>query len=149
MDSPSRYSRRAAVSPEVLEWVFIHRALYRFNSNAKRGRNMGRVIWLLAGAIVLIVLICGGGVIFLKTRADGFSARGQPTALEHWAARQARSMALPASAKDRTNPVPASTEVLAEARAHWADHCTSCHANNGSGASETGKHMYPPAPDMR
>jgi mono/diheme cytochrome c family protein len=110
---------------------------------------MGRVIWLLAGAIALIVLVCGGGLIFLKTRADGFSARAQPTALEHWAARQARSMALPAGARDRTNPVPASAEVLAEARAHWADHCASCHSNNGSGASETGKHMYPPAPDMR
>jgi mono/diheme cytochrome c family protein len=98
---------------------------------------------------VLIVLVCCGGVIFLKTRADRFSARAQPIAFERWVARQARSMAMPASAKDRTNPVPAAVEVLAEARAHWADHCASCHSNNGSGASEAGKYMYPPAPDMR
>jgi mono/diheme cytochrome c family protein len=39
--------------------------------------------------------------------------------------------------------------VLADARAHWADHCAVCHANNGSGDTEMGKHMYPPAPDMR
>jgi Cytochrome C oxidase, cbb3-type, subunit III len=35
------------------------------------------------------------------------------------------------------------------ARAHWADHCAACHSNNGSGDAEMGKHMYPPAPDMR
>jgi mono/diheme cytochrome c family protein len=58
-------------------------------------------------------------------------------------------MALPTDAKERTNPVPDSPEVLAAARAHWADHCAACHSNNGSGDSEMGKHMYPPAPDMR
>ena len=47
------------------------------------------------------------------------------------------------------NPIPNSPEVLAEARAHWADHCAGCHANNGSGDTEMGKRMYPPAPDMR
>jgi mono/diheme cytochrome c family protein len=45
--------------------------------------------------------------------------------------------------------VPDSPEALAEARAHWADHCAACHANNGSGDVEMGKHLYPPAPDMR
>jgi mono/diheme cytochrome c family protein len=110
---------------------------------------MGRVIMFLAGAIVLIVLACGGGLIFLKRRADGFSARAQPSALERWAARQARAMALPAGAKERTNPVQASPEALADARAHWADHCASCHANDGSGESMMGKRMYPAAPDMR
>jgi cytochrome c len=36
-----------------------------------------------------------------------------------------------------------------EARAHWADHCAGCHANDGSGDTEMGRHTYPPAPDMR
>jgi len=58
-------------------------------------------------------------------------------------------MALPVGAKDRANPVGDSPEVLAEAREHWADHCSVCHSNNGSGDAEMGKHMYPPAPDMR
>jgi mono/diheme cytochrome c family protein len=39
--------------------------------------------------------------------------------------------------------------VLADARAHWADHCTICHANDGSGNTEMGRNMYPRAPDMR
>ena len=32
---------------------------------------------------------------------------------------------------------------------HFADHCASCHANDGSGNTEMGKGVYPPAPDMR
>jgi hypothetical protein len=69
--------------------------------------------------------------------------------IERWAARRFRAVALPAGAKERTNPVPVSPEVLTEARAHWADHCASCHANDGSGDVTMGKHMYPPSPDMR
>jgi mono/diheme cytochrome c family protein len=107
------------------------------------------VAWFLAGAVACVIAIAGGGIIFLKTRANGFSARAQPGALERWAARQGRSMALPADLKARVNPVADSPEVLAEARAHWADHCATCHSNNGSGEAQVGKHMYPPAPDVR
>lgn len=47
------------------------------------------------------------------------------------------------------NPVPLTPAVLAEARAHFADHCAECHANDGSGRSEIGQNLYPKAPDMR
>ena len=33
--------------------------------------------------------------------------------------------------------------------AHFADHCASCHANDGSGDTELGRSLFPPAPDMR
>ncbi len=110
---------------------------------------MRNLIRFLAAAIALVILAGFGGFIFLKTRANGFSARAQPTLLERLAARQARGLALPGGAKNRVNIVAASPEVLADARAHWADHCAACHSNNGSGEAEMGKHMYPPAPDMR
>ena len=110
---------------------------------------MRNLIWFVAGAIALAVVAGAGGVVFLKTGANGFSARDQPTVLERFAARQARAIALPAGARERANPVADSREALADARAHWADHCAGCHSNNGSGSAEMGKHMYPPAPDMR
>ena len=47
------------------------------------------------------------------------------------------------------NPVACSDPALTEARAHWADHCATCHANNGSGDSMLGRTMYPRPPDMR
>jgi hypothetical protein len=39
--------------------------------------------------------------------------------------------------------------VLQESARHFADHCASCHGNNGSGNTEIGRNLYPPAPDMR
>ena len=109
---------------------------------------MLKVAWFLFGAAALLGLIIIAGCVVLMS-AQGFSAREQPGVLERWIARRARSMAVPASAKEETNAIVDSPEVQAEARAHWADHCAACHANNGSGDTEMGKHMYPPAPDMR
>jgi len=99
-----------------------------------------------------VLTVCGIGLFalaaFLYT-AHGLSAREEPSAAERWIARRARMAAVPADAMNRTNPVPDTPEVLAEARAHWADHCASCHANDGSGESLMGRRTYPPAPDMR
>jgi mono/diheme cytochrome c family protein len=39
--------------------------------------------------------------------------------------------------------------MLAHGRNHWADHCASCHANNGSGQTPMGMGLYPKPPDMR
>jgi mono/diheme cytochrome c family protein len=109
---------------------------------------MSRFIWFLSGGAAMAMVLALVAVVTLRG-AHGFSAANPPSALERWIARAARSMAMPADARNRANPVPDSPEALAEARAHWADHCAICHANNGSGDIEMGKHMYPPAPDMR
>ncbi len=45
--------------------------------------------------------------------------------------------------------MPDSPEVVAEALAHFADHCASCHANDGSGKTTMGQGLYPRAPDLR
>ena len=82
-------------------------------------------------------------------QASGFSAHEPPTALESLLARWVQTTAIPAEAKARANPIRPAQEVLAEARAHWADHCASCHSNDGSGDALMGRNMYPPAPDMR
>ena len=88
------------------------------------------------------------GLVTIR-QARGFSTREQPTAVERWVAQEARSLAMPADAKSKVNPIPNSPEAIAEGSAHWADHCFSCHANDGSGDTVSGKHLYPPAPDMR
>jgi mono/diheme cytochrome c family protein len=109
---------------------------------------MGKLSWFLLGALSLvpIAIITAGAFLF---GAHGFSAREQPSSVERLVARRARAMALPAGAKEQANPIPNAPEVLAEASAHWADHCAACHSNDGSGDTEMGKHLYPPAPDMR
>jgi mono/diheme cytochrome c family protein len=81
--------------------------------------------------------------------ANGLSARTAPTAVERLLSRAARRWAVPRAARGAVNPIVFSPEVWAESRAHFADHCASCHANDGSGRTEIGQNLYPKAPDMR
>ncbi|MBV8845420.1 MAG: c-type cytochrome [Bryobacterales bacterium] len=109
---------------------------------------MAKLGWFLLGVLALLLIqVLAGGIALM--RAHGLSAGEAPTGIEGWIARRARAAALPTGARTRANPIANSPEVLTEARAHWADHCASCHANDGSGDTIMGKHMYPPAPDMR
>jgi mono/diheme cytochrome c family protein len=78
----------------------------------------------------------------------GFSARDQPTRVEAFVARRLRHLAAPRRARQTENPVPGAPEALARARAHFADHCASCHGNDGRGRTNLGQSLYPKAPDM-
>lgn len=104
--------------------------------------------WFLLGILFACVAALAAGLLWIR-QAQGFSARAEPSAMERWLAREARDLAVPAEAKSRMNPVPRSPEAVAAGREHWADHCFSCHANDGSGDTALGMHLYPPAPDMR
>ncbi len=64
----------------------------------------------------------------------GFSARDNPSAMEAYVARTARTLSIPASEREAKNPFAATSEVLSEARAHFADHCATCHGNDGGNA---------------
>ncbi len=101
----------------------------------------------------LLILIVGVGlagcVAFVLFAGSGFSAREEPSAIEALVARIAKRVAMPRSASSAVNPVAPTPQILAEARAHFADHCAMCHANNGSGETEIGRNLYPKAPDMR
>jgi len=101
------------------------------------------------GLALVVLGVAGGTLALWLFLQHGFSARDQPTAVEAFVARQLRHLAVPRSARQAQNPIPATPEVLAEARAHFADHCAICHGNDGSGQTEIGKNLYPKAPDMR
>jgi mono/diheme cytochrome c family protein len=47
------------------------------------------------------------------------------------------------------NPFPSSPENIRAGMEHFADHCATCHANDGSGDTMFGKGMYPKPPDLR
>ena len=100
------------------------------------------------GIVFALVVIGGliGGAYLVTT---GLSARPQPGTLETILARAVRGLAIGAHAGSMSNPVASSDEVITEAREHFADHCASCHANDGSGNTEMGRGLYPKAPDMR
>ena len=95
----------------------------------------------------LAVIVCGIG--FLSFINTGVSAKEQPGRIEEFLASRARNMAIARRAGSLTNPVKESAEVIADGRAHFADHCAVCHANDGSGQTAIGQGLWPKAPDMR
>ena len=105
---------------------------------------------LIGGIIILIV----SGLALLgwfgyQMFTTGFSAKAEPNALEVLLARQVRYLAIPLEHRNKPNPVPVTPEVLKDGLAHFADHCATCHANDGSGQTPIGKNVYPKAPDLR
>jgi len=100
------------------------------------------VMLVLAAAPLGIVL-----VVYFVTA--GVSARPQPGSIETFVAHTVRKLAIRTRVRGLTNPVPRTDAVIAEGRDHFADHCASCHANDGSGNTEMGRGLYPKAPDMR
>ena len=64
-------------------------------------------------------------------------------------ARFVRHLATPYEWREAKNPIPSSPEILADARHHFADHCATCHANDGGGKTEMGPNFNPPVPDLR
>lgn len=100
-------------------------------------------------AVVLLIAFAVGALVLTVMLQRGFSARDQPSIIEAIVARRLRRLAIPRNAREAENPIPATSEILTEARAHFADHCATCHANDGSGDTEIGRNLYPKAPDMR
>ena len=98
--------------------------------------------------VVLVVIFTGAAIYGWTIIADGFSARGTPSTIEAFLAKRLRRMATPARARDAKNPVQATSEVVSAAKAHFADHCASCHGNDGRGATLIGRGLYPKPPDM-
>ena len=104
---------------------------------------------LLRGFLSVIVLVLVAYLVVARMVHRGFSTRDKPTVIEASLATSMREMAIPSRYKVMKNPAAATPEGLHEAMAHWADHCATCHANNGSGDTMFGKTLYPRPPDMR
>ena len=108
--------------------------------------KLGKVILLFFVAAIIVAVAYGASVI-----RGGFSTRTQPSRVEAVVARTVRNWSIPRADREGPNPwaEAVTAEVMADARAHWADHCATCHANDGSGNTEMGRNLYPKAPDMR
>jgi len=99
-------------------------------------------------AVVVAIVVTIVIAFLIGMIRHGFSARDEPTGVEKTIARAMRRWSVPADVRARKNPVALTPQVLAEARAHFADHCASCHGNDGKGEAALGAHMYPRTPDM-
>ena len=101
----------------------------------------------LIGSAGTIAVIGAGALGYVMT--TGLRASAQPSSLEETMARRLRRLAVPAAEARRRNPVAATDAALADGMAHYADHCASCHAIDGSGGTDMGRGLFPKVPDMR
>src|SRR6476661_712107 len=87
------------------------------------------------GVLLVLLLLIGGAILaagaYVVSR--GFTARDEPSGVEAFVARRLRRLGIPRHVRELVNPVSAGPEVTARAVAHFADHCSSCHGNDGRG----------------
>jgi mono/diheme cytochrome c family protein len=108
---------------------------------------MKPLLRFIAFPVFFLLLAMAGVMLFLQGR--GVSARPEPSAIERRGALFMRSWMTPATYKGLKSPVSPTEENFIAGRDHFADHCTACHGNDGSGDTEMGRNLYPKAPDMR
>ena len=108
-----------------------------------------RTILQIVGGVAVLAVLAGAVYAGFFLTGSGFSAKEDPSQLEELIARRARALATPAGTKEMRNPLSETEEALAAARAHWVDHCVTCHGLDGSGQTSIGRNLYPKAPDMR
>jgi mono/diheme cytochrome c family protein len=99
--------------------------------------------------LLVAIVVLAAAVAAYSIASRGLSTRVEPSAVEAAISRTFRSLATPAAMREARNPVEPTAAVMEDALAHFADHCASCHANDGSGDTDLGGSFYPPAPDMR
>lgn len=100
---------------------------------------------IIAAAIVVLAAIG----LYAYLNGHGFDARAEPGRLETAVAQRLRKMAIPGEARARANPEAQTEENFRSGLEHFADHCATCHSNDGSGTTEIGRGLYPKPPDMR
>lgn len=103
-------------------------------------RTASKLLVILAAAAVAI----GVGLLL----PGFFSARKQPARFEAYVVGRMRRWAVPSRIRDLQNPVGLDPEALADGRDHFADHCATCHGNDGRGRTDMGPNFYPPVPDL-
>jgi mono/diheme cytochrome c family protein len=103
-----------------------------------------RGLWHIFAVLGIVTVVAGAWFA-----SQGISSRPQPSTLETSVARAARRIAIPASERSRPNPILVTNGSIRMGLEHWADHCASCHGNDGRGETSIGGALYPRAPDMR
>lgn len=103
---------------------------------------------------VRVFVIAGGSALaaawaLVLLSGAGFTSRREPWPLEARIARAARAFLVPAQVQAAANPTPEDPATLRAGLEHFADHCASCHGNDGSGETALGESLFPRAPDMR
>jgi mono/diheme cytochrome c family protein len=105
-------------------------------------------IFRFAAATGLGVLLVIVVLLYAFLSSEGLSARKKPSKFEYAIANFAMGLSIPAEAKKLKNPLTADTQVLGEARKHYEEHCSVCHAGDGAGKTTLAAGLSPEVPDL-
>lgn len=129
----------------IAQLVAVERSLLKYSTPMNRLVRASVACCAAIGAAVVLV----GAATLVQMKLHGASAHAAPSAAEAFIARAIRNWSVPHAVERAANPVPKDDAVITEARRHFADHCATCHANDGSGDTALGRSMYPRPPDLR
>ena len=102
-----------------------------------------------AVGFVVVGLVVVAVVALLYVMNAGLSARESPGSVETFMAGTVRRLVISRRARDLHNPIARAPEFIAAGREHFADHCATCHANDGSGDTAFGRGLFPRPADLR
>ena len=108
---------------------------------------MRTILKALAVVLTLAVAAAAAGIAYVRT--TGLRADVSPGATEARVARAVRALSITADGRNRRNPVPESAAAVVSGLEHFADHCASCHGNDGGGDTQYGRGLYPRPLDLR
>jgi mono/diheme cytochrome c family protein len=97
----------------------------------------------VAVGILVILAIC-----YEFLRSGGLSARKKPSTIEYAIANYALSLSIPTAPKKARNPVSPTSGSLIDAKKYYSDNCAVCHANDGTGKTNTARGLSPEVPDL-
>jgi mono/diheme cytochrome c family protein len=103
-----------------------------------------RFVSITFAGIVLTVLL----LAYAFLRSEGLSARKKPSNFEYAIANFAMGLSIPSEAKGLRNPLTPDSQVVADARKHFKEHCAVCHAEDGTGKTPLAAGLSPEVPDL-
>lgn len=95
--------------------------------------------------LILGVLLVAGLALVLPSAS--LSARGKPGRVETYLATKAKRYLVSRSARGLESP-PLPATSFGEGLGVYSGSCASCHGVEGHSATEIGRGLYPPAPDL-
>jgi mono/diheme cytochrome c family protein len=102
----------------------------------------------LRDAVITVVLpVVVAAIVGYFGARGGLSAETSPGPVERAVATRLPRLAIPSDARNAKNPFP-DTLTWRDAADHFDDHCAVCHGDDGRGATEVGRNMYPKVPDL-
>lgn len=92
--------------------------------------------------------LIGAAVAAQLVLENGFGARDEPNFVDTLVARWWRRLAVPRDEAGARNPLPATAEVLARGKEHYAVDCAACHGSDGRAATRLARGLHPKPPDL-